>query len=200
MTGGMPEGERRMKKYNYGHLLLILVMVMFLLSGCGNSGAENNEEMYGDIIAGLGDEEQFSLRDIGEKNDVLFTTDMTYDDDNGHDAALYCRVYYCVDGTIYTLEQIESLGTAYPVSYGDKCMYTAGEHCVAVDEFDRKNLRWRSSQYEETFDADGNASYMRTGEDGMKENVAEKDYLEVWEAYGESTVVNFGYGASDNPF
>ena len=41
---------------------------------------------------------------------------------------------------------------------------------------------------------------MRTGEDGMKENVAEKDYLEVWEAYGESTVVNFGYGASDNPF
>lgn len=187
-----------MKKYVYGYL--ILVMIVVLLSGCGNSKAENPEDLYGDIIAGLGDEEQFSLRDIGEKNDVLFTTDMTCDDGSGHDAALYCKVYYCMDGILYTLERIESQGTSYPVSYGDKCIYTAGGHSIAVYEFDRKNLQWRSSQYEEVFDADGNASYTCTGEDGVKENVAEKDYLEVWNAYKESTVVNFGYGASDNPF
>lgn len=187
-----------MRKYVYG--FLIPVIAMFWLSGCGNGKAENNEDMYGEIIAALGDEEQYSLRDIGEKNDVLFTTDMTYDDGNGHDAALYCKVYYCVDGELYTLEKIESLGTAYPVSYGDQCIYTAGEHSAAVYEFDSKDLRWRSSQYEEIFDTDGNASYTRTGDDGVKEDITEKDYLAVWEAYGESTVVNFGYGASDNPF
>ena len=55
---------------------------MFLalaLTGCGQRAKNRNEE-YGGIIAGHGDDEQFALEDIGEKYDVLFTTDMTYED------------------------------------------------------------------------------------------------------------------------
>ena len=41
---------------------------------------DTGNEEYGGIIAGHGDDEQFALEDIGEKYDVLFTTDMTYED------------------------------------------------------------------------------------------------------------------------
>lgn len=44
------------------------------------------------LLPAWGDDEQYSLRDIGEKNYVLFTTDMTYDDGNGHNATVYCDV------------------------------------------------------------------------------------------------------------
>lgn len=35
--------------------------------------------------------------------------------------------------------------------------------------------------------------------DGETETVSEADYRKAMEEYGESAVVNFGYGASDNP-
>ncbi len=194
----MPERLNSMKKY--GGRCLIAALFLCLFTGCGSAEKESNEDLYGEIIAGLRDEEQYSLQDIGEKNDVLFTTDMTYDDGNGHNVALSCKVYYSVDGEFYTLERIESLGTAWPVSYGEWCIYTASEHGVTAYAFDGKELRWKVTQYEEVFDTEGNTSCERTDVEGNKETVSEEDYLEVWEDYKESTVINFGYGASDNPF
>lgn len=72
-------------------LVLVLAVCAVLFTRAGKNG-EDNEDLYGDIIASLGDDEQYSLRDIGEKNYVLFTTDMTYDDGNGHNATVYCDV------------------------------------------------------------------------------------------------------------
>lgn len=194
--------KRQMKKqYVIGFGVLVLaagVSMLFFLAGSGKRGNEEDNNLYGNVIAGLGDEEQFSLEDIGEKNNVLFTTDMTYDDGEGHNAAVYCEVYYPADGELYELGRIESMGTAYPVSYGKKCIYTASEHSLEIYKFDHNNKKWIVSQFEEIFDEEGYASY-RYAEDGEAEDVSEADYRKALEEYGESTVVNFGYGASDNP-
>lgn len=179
-------------------LVLVLAVCAVLFARAGKNG-EDNEDLYGDIIAGLGDDEQYSLRDIGEKNYVLFTTDMTYDDGNGHNAAVYCDVHYALSGEEYPLGRIESMGTAWPVSYGEKCIYTASEHSLEVYRFDQKRKQWTVLQYEESFDENGNASYQCT-EDGEAKAISEKEYSDVMEDYGKSTVINFGYGASDNPY
>ena len=190
--------KRVKKRYIIGPGALMLAAGVLLLVNSGKGEDRNNSSLYGDIIAGLGDEEQFSLADIGEKNVVLFTTDMTYDDGNGHNAAVYCEAYYSSDGKLYELGRIESMGTAYPVSCGERCIYTASEHSLEIYKFDRKGKRWVASRYEEVFDEEGNASYRYT-EDGAAEDVSETDYQRAIDEYGESIVVNFGYGASDNP-
>lgn len=122
--------EKKMKKqYLIGFAALILVLTVCIVwfSKAGKN-EEDNETLYGSVIAELGDDEQFSIQDIGEKNNVLFTTDMTYDDGNGHNAAVYCDMYYVLEGEAYPHGRIESMGTAWPVSYGEKCIYTASEH------------------------------------------------------------------------
>lgn len=47
---------------------------------------------------------------------------------------------------MYELGRIESMGTAYPVSYGKKCIYTASEHSLEIYKFDHKNKKWIVSQ------------------------------------------------------
>lgn len=193
-------GKERKKRWLIGAGALTAVVAaagILAVAETGKGKQEEDNNLYGSVVAGLGDEEQFSMQNIGEKNNVLFTTDATYDDGNGHNAALYCEVYYPADGELYALGKIESQGTAYPVSYGKKCIYTASQHSLEIYRFDHKNKKWVTSQYEEIFDEEGNVSY-RCTEDGIEEAVSEKEYQEAWEAYGEGTVVNFGYGASDN--
>lgn len=192
------KGEENRKKYYVAGLGVLLLAAVWALAGFGKEEKKSNEDLYGSMIAGLGDEEQFSLRDIGEKNNVLFTTDMTYDDGNGHNAAVYCNVYYNDGENIYPLGKIESMGTAYPISYGNKCIYTASQHSIERYAFDKKIKGWIITRYEESFDADGNASYQYT-ENGKENAVSEREFQKAMEEYGKSTVVGFGYGASDNP-
>ena len=197
---GRQEKKEMKKQYLVGFAALVLVLtvcaVLFVKAG---KNKEDNENLYGDIIAGLGDDEQFSLRDIGEKNDVLFTTDMTYDDGNGHNATINCDVYYALEGEVYPLGSIESMGTAWPVSYGEKCIYTASLHSLVVYRFDQKKKQWTVSWYEERFDDNGDASYQYI-EDGEVKTISEKEYLDAWKVMEKGTVINFGYGASDNPY
>ncbi len=187
-----------MKKY---YRMLLLLTACVLLAGCGQHKETNgadNEKLYGGLIAGLGDEEQFSLQDIGEPNDVLFTTDLTYDDWNGHNAAVYCALHYAFDGDVYSID-IESAGTAYPICYGDKCVYTASGHSLNLYRFDGKARQWTFSLYEEIPSEEEDSTYQLT-EGGETKAISEKDYENALKEYGESAVVNFGYGASDHPF
>lgn len=197
---GRREKKEMKKQYLVGFAALIMVLVFTggaVLFAKAEKNKEDNETLYGHIIAELGDDEQFSLRDIGEKNDVLFTTDMTYDDGNGHNAAIYCDVYYALEGEEYPLGRIESMGTAWPVSYGEKCIYTASLHSLEIYRFDQKQKQWTVLQYEERFDENGDASYQCI-EDGETKTISEKEYLDAMEDYGKGTIINFGYGASDN--
>lgn len=156
-----------------------------------------NELLYGNTIAALDDQTQFALVDIGLEHAVLFTTEQSYTYDTGVQAALDCHVYYVIDGSVKDLGSVESEGTAYPVSYGQSCIYTAGNHSVSKYVIDEMTYQLICEQKDEvSYDADGNVSYIRSypGMDKEK-NSTEKAYNEAMEAYSQAVPVSFSYGA-----
>lgn len=156
-----------------------------------------NASLYGNTIAGLNDQTQFALVDIGLEHDVLFVTEQSYTYDTGIEAALYCQVYYSIDGSVKDLGSVESEGTAYPVSYGQGCIYTAGNHSVSKYVIDEMTYQLICEQKDEvSYDADGNVSYIRSypGMDKEKSST-EKAYNEAMEAYSQAVPVSFSYGA-----
>lgn len=158
-----------------------------------------NELLYGNTIAALDDQTQFALVDIGLEHTVMFTTEQSYTYDAGVQAALDCHVYYVVDGSVKDLGSVESEGTAYPVSYGQGCIYTAGNHSVSKYVIDETTYQLICEQKDEvSYDADGNASYIRSypGMDKEKSST-EKTYNEAMEAYHEAVPISFSYGASE---
>lgn len=156
-----------------------------------------NELLYGNTIAALDDQTQFALVDIGLVHDVLFTTEQSYTYDTGVQAALDCHVYYVIDGSVKDLGSVESEGTAYPVSYGQSCIYTAGNHSVSKYVIDEMTYQLICEQKDEvSYDADGNVSYIRSypGMDKEKSST-EKAYNEAMEAYSQAVPISFSYGA-----
>lgn len=156
-----------------------------------------NELLYGNTIAALDDQTQFALVDIGLEHAVLFTTEQSYTYDTGVQAALDCHVYYVIDGSVKDLGSVESEGTAYPVSYGQGCIYTAGNHSVSKYVIDEMTYQLICEQKDEvSYDADGNVSYIRSypGMDKEKSST-EKAYNEAMEAYSQAVPVSFSYGA-----
>ena len=158
-----------------------------------------NELLYGNTIAALDDQTQFALVDIGLEHDVLFVTEQSYTYDTGIEAALYCQVYYSIDGSVKDLGSVESEGTAYPVSYGQGCIYTAGNHSVSKYVIDEMTYQLICEQKDEvSYDAEGNVSYIRSypGMDKEKSST-EKAYNEAMEAYSQAVPISFSYGASE---
>ena len=156
-----------------------------------------NELLYGNTIAALDDQTQFALVDIGLEHDVLFVTEQSYTYDTGIEAALDCHVYYLIDGSVKDLGSVESEGTAYPVSYGQGCIYTAGNHSVSKYVIDEMTYQLICEQKDEvSYDADGNVSYIRSypGMDKEKSST-DKAYNEAMEAYSQAVPVSFSYGA-----
>lgn len=150
--------------------------------------------MYGETVANLGDDEQFALVDIGMANDVLLVTDGSYDYD-GVNASIGCEVYYYIDGEVRDLGRIESMSTAYPVCYGDKCLYTASNSSFEIYVIDTaERVLVTETQYKADYSEDDGVYYKIT--DGA-EIISEEEFWASFEIYGAGTVVNFGYGASD---
>lgn len=136
-----------------------------------------NASLYGNIIAGLDDQTQFALVDIGLEHPVLFTTEQSYTYDMGVQAALDCHVYYVIDGSVRDLGSVESEGTAYPVSYGQGCIYTAGNHSVSKYVIDETTYQLICEQKDDT--------------------QSEADFNKAMEAYHESAPISFSYGAAE---
>ncbi|MCC8163181.1 MAG: M56 family metallopeptidase [Lachnospiraceae bacterium] len=160
----------------------------------GEKSGGTNEEMYGETVANLGDDEQFALVDIGMANDVLLVTDASYDLD-GVNASIGCEVYYYIDGEVRDLGRIESMGTAYPVCYGEKCFYTASNSSFEIYVIDTaERALVTETQYKVDYSEDDGVYYKIT--DGA-EMISEEEFWASFEIYGAGTVVNFGYGAAD---
>ena len=194
------EGKERMKKMERKTGISVKKIIcraaalaaVLCLTACGKKKESN---VYGPTIAGLEDEELFALVEIGADSPVLLVTDQYYDD-GVNQASIFCNVYYAGDGEVRKLGTIESLGTAYPVSYDDSGLYAGSGHgmqrFVIDDETDTLVLE---EELAETFDSDGNASYTRTlrGETKM---ITEEEYLAEMEKYADTVTVHFVYGAT----
>ena len=136
-----------------------------------------NASLYGNTIAGLDDQTQFALVDIGLEHPVLFTTEQSYTYDAGVQAALDCHVYYVIDGNVKDLGSVESEGTAYPVSYGQGCIYTAGNHSVSKYVIDETTYQLICEQKDDT--------------------QSEADFNEAMESYSQAVPISFSYGAAE---
>ena len=176
--------------------IAVCVLTVFLCS-CGNKNkSEEYSEIYGATIAGLQDDELFSIVETNAPSPVLLVTSQYYDDGAGNQASIYCDVYYVVDGEVKKTGAIESLGTAYPVAYDKAGIYAASGHGMQRFEVDGKTgeVVLAEGIYEQ-FDENGNASYtLEKGEE--RKALTEEEYYETYEKYSEATVVNFTYGAS----
>lgn len=176
---------------------IVFCVLTVSLCSCGNKNkSDEYASIYGTTIAGLEDDELFSIIETGASSPVLLVTSEFYEDGWGNQASLWCDVYFPVDGEVKNIGTIESFGTAYPVSYSKTGIYTASGHAMNRFEIDEQTgtIILAEGIYEQ-FDENGNASYTLEKE-GKTETITEEDYYKAFEEYSETTVVNFSYGAS----
>lgn len=179
---------------NKTYLLAALCIVSSLcLVSCGRTKRENP---YGDIVAALDDNTAYAFLDMDYDDFVMVSSDMLYDEGSENSAAVYCDIYYCVDGEPQKIGEITSEGTAYPISFSKDGIYAASGHMVekyAVSEKEGR-LYIEKGVYEE-FDDNGNALY-RSVSDGLETESDEDEFKELFNEYSDSQIVHFSYGAS----
>ena len=174
---------------------LLLCVIIFSLCACGKE-SEDNAAIYGETIGGLQDDELFVIIDTNAPLPVLLVTSHVYDDGTVKQAAIDCDVYYPVDGEVKNIGRVESMGTAYPVSYDETGIYTASGHAMQRYEIEKSGTIELAEAINEQFDENGNAAY--TMEKGNEtETISEEEYYDVFGKYRNATVVSFAYGASD---
>ncbi len=190
-------GILKVKKNILPKVILIVSMLMLLITGCEGRNSVDNEVLYGNTIAALGDNERIAFVDIGEKNDVLFTAGQTQEDGQGNNTAMFCNVYFAVDGEIYDLGGIESMGTAYPVRHGEKCIYTASGNSLVIYTIDVETHQLTaSSRYLVTYDEEGNVVYSCL-KNGKEQEISEDEFQSAFESYIQSDVISFDRYAVD---
>lgn len=151
--------------------------------------ADTNSSLYGEIIAGLGDDDTYALLAMDYEYDVLLTTDLIYDEGTEPQAAVYCDVYYYVDGGAKLLGTVMSEGTAYPISFAKDGIYAASDHKIEKYAISQTGALYLQKAVYEQFDETGNALY--TGvTDGQECEATEQDYREMTKEYGESRIVH----------
>lgn len=173
----------------------VLSMLIFLLCACGKE-SKNDENVYRETIGGLEDQELFAIIDTSASLPVLLVTSQVYDDGTGNQTAIECDVYYPVDGEVKNIGTIESMGTAYPVSYDETGIYTASGHAMQRYEIESSGTLKPVEVIYEQFDESGNAAYTMERENEITV-ISEEEYYAAFEKYSNAAVVSFAYGASD---
>ena len=173
----------------------VLCVLIFSLCACGKE-SKDNADIYGVTIGGLEDNELFVTIDTNAPLPVLLVTSQVYDEGTGKQAALDCDVYYLVDKEVKNIGSIESMGTAYPISYDETGIYTASGHAMQRFEVEKSGTLKLAEVINEQFDENGNAAYTMTKENETK-TISEEDYYAAFEKYSNATIVSFAYGASD---
>ncbi len=151
--------------------------------------------LYGKVLIDLKEkEQQYALIDLGLRYHVLCATDRTYDDDNGHNAALYCDVYYIINSVPVKIGTLESMGTAYPLSYGiPGCFYVDSGNSREVYIVDTENGKLiLSEKVEVIYDENGEESYQYTTDGNQVKNISKEEYEKLRNAVA-GTVISFKY-------
>ena len=95
---------------------------------------------------------------IGD-SDVLLVATGTYDDQDGHNAAIDAEIYvYTDEGKPLYTGFVEAGGTAYPLAVNNDKLYVGGNHFMKAYTMSFGYPCWDEYAWEE-FDANGNATY-----------------------------------------
>lgn len=172
----------------------ILCALIFSLCACGKESTD--KDAYEETIGGLEDNELFALIDTNAPLSVLLVTSQVFDDGTGKQAAIQCDVYYLADKEVKKIGTIESMGTAYPISYDETGIYTASGHAMQRYEVEQSGTLKLAEVIQEQFDENGAADYTMEKENETK-TISEEEYYDVFEKYNNAVVVSFAYGASD---
>ena len=171
-----------------------IVAVCFLTNPSSEYQAESENSVYGNIVAGLGDEDAYAFLGMEYEYDVMLATDLIYDAGTEKQAAVYCDVYYPVGGDAKKLGTVMSDGTAYPITFTKDGIFAASGHKVEKYVISENGALYLEDGIYEEFDDVGNATYIRmTGNQEIPST--QQEYQALLNAYGSSQVVHFSYGA-----
>ena len=173
----------------------MLCALLLSLCACGKE-SKDTAAVYEKTIAGLKDDELFVVIDTNAPLPVLLVTSQVYDDGTGKQAAIVCDVYYLVDKEVKKIGTIESMGTAYPISYDETGIYTASGHAMQRYEVEQSGTMKLAEVIQEQFDENGTADYTMEKENEAK-TISEEEYYDAFEKYNNAAVVSFAYGVSD---
>ena len=117
-------------------------------------GCDTFTQIVDKLPAGYG----YTNATIGD-TDVLLVTDQTFDDLDGHNAAIDAEVFtYTESGTPQYAGYIEAGGTAYPLAVNSGKLYAGGNHFMKVYTMSYGFPCWDEYAWEE-FDTNGNVTY-----------------------------------------
>lgn len=173
----------------------MLCALILSLCACGKE-SEDYAAVYEETIGGLKDNELFVLIDTNAPLPVLLITSQVYDDGTGKQTTIACDVYYPVGKEVKKIGTIESMGTAYPVSYDETGIYAAAGHGMQRFEIEESGTLKLAEGIYEQFDENGDAAYTMETENETK-TISEEEYYAAFEKYSNTTVAGFSYGASD---
>lgn len=174
-------------------VIISLIIATICLAGCGNKKEENP---YGAVIAGLGDNEAYAILVMDHPYHVLVTSDLLYDAGIEKQAAAYCDVYYYEDHEAKKLGAIMSAGTAYPIAFSRDGIYAASGSSIEKYAISEEGVLILEIGIYIKYDEEGNESYSCMI-DGKESDSTKQAYLELSEEYASAQVVHFAYGAAD---
>ena len=117
-------------------------------------GCDTFTQIVDKLPAGYG----YTNATIGD-TDCLLVTKQTFDDLDGHNAAIDVEVFtYTESGTPQYAGYIEAGGTAYPLAIKDAKLYAGGNHFMKVYTMSFGFPCWEDYAWEE-FDTNGTATY-----------------------------------------
>lgn len=175
-------------------LIISLIVAILCFTACKDKKEENP---YGAVIGGLGDNEAYAVLVMDHPYHVLVTSDLLYDAGIEKQAAAYCDVYYYQDSEAKKLGTIMSAGTAYPIAFSKDGIYAASGSSVEKYVISKEDgtLILEMGIYIK-YDEDGNESYSCMIA-GKESDSTKQAYLELSEEYASAQVVHFAYGAAD---
>lgn len=159
-------------------------------------------ESFDEVISYLEKDNAYTTFKLeGFDGEILAVAENTFDDLEGHRAALEAAFYGKVNGTVHFIGNAFSGGTAYPLRCDGTVIYSAGNHQYESEFMDANGVVLIVKDYiSQSFDDDGNVSYsgfMRETNTSEDQDIpedpeeAEKLFDSFFDKLDEKPVMNF---------
>ncbi len=156
-------------------------------------------ESYDEVISLLPSGSGYAYIElIGHEGEALAIAESTFDDLEGHNAAIDVAVYLESDGKIKNVGNAFSMGTAYPIRCQDGILYTGGNHEYDSYFFSENGGLMQKDYIVQEFDETGKATYygfLRDSNSYENDKDVPEDGEDIFNEYVEASldkeVVNF---------